>query len=288
MRRSLLILFVFGTPVFADSTLDLPALVRQALSGLNGEDDRRAEWGYTVNGERREFESNGKVKSQRTYMWKRELMDGHFVGISYERDGKPLTAEERARNRETTRQRVAELNALSPQERERRRAEARRKGKEEDSWIQELPEALTFQLVGEEMMNGRATYHLAADPKPGYQPKNLRAKIFEKLRGHLWIDKGERELVRAEAEIFDTVGIGFGILGKVEKGTQFQIARRRLSDGVWLQESSRARFQARVVFKSMSQESITRYSDFKHRRELEMVTQKPAVGSPVNARATQN
>lgn len=285
---NLLILFTLGTNLFADGTPDISSLVKQALSGLTHENERRADWGYTVQGERREYESTGKVKSQRTFLWKRELFEGYLIGRVYERNGKPLSAAELAEGEQAARKYVQEQKSMTPKERERRRAEAKKKNDEEDGWIQEFPNALTFKLLGEESINGRPTYLLEVNPKPGYQPKNIRAKVFEKLRGKVWIDKTDQEIAKADAEIFDTVAVGFGILGKVEKGTQFHLTRRRVADGVWLQDSSHAKFNARVVFKSMYQESISRYSDFKHRRDLELLTQKPGSAPPVNTRATQN
>jgi hypothetical protein len=45
----------------------------------------------------------------------------------------------------------------------------------------------------------------------------------QKTTGTLWIDRTDRELVKAEAEVFDTVNIGLGLLGGVGKGRRFTL-----------------------------------------------------------------
>lgn len=268
-RRSFFLTLLPGTAVFAQPTFDTTALVRKALQGIHREHDHRPDWGFSARVIRRELDSSGVHKSERTHVWKRELVDGHFVGRVLERDGSPIPAAEQARINDAIRRQIAEQKALTDSEKARRRAEADKKRKDTDSWIQEVPDALSFRFVGEEQIAGRTAYLLDASPRPGYRPRNLKAKVFEKLRGKLWIDKVDTEIVNADAEIFDTVSVGFGLLGKVDKGSRFHLARLRLRDGVWIKQSESSRILARVVFKSVAEESITHYSDFKHRRELE-------------------
>ena len=55
------------------------------------------------------------------------------------------------------------------------------------------------------MLNGRPTLLMEATPKPGYKAKNMRARVFEKMKARIWIDKASSELVKADADMFDTV-----------------------------------------------------------------------------------
>jgi hypothetical protein len=86
------------------------------------------------------------------------------------------------------------------------------------------------------------------------------------LNGTIWIDKVDKELTRAEAEMFDTVNVGFGLLGKIEKGTRFEISRRKHADGPWLTDTEHVRFAARVMLlKSLNTEILNRYSEYRHK-----------------------
>jgi hypothetical protein len=84
----------------------------------------------------------------------------------------------------------------------------------------------------------------------------------------MWIDRSDTELVRIDAEVFDTVNIGWGVLGRVHKGTRYHAERRRLGE-TWLPRSQTVRFDARVLLvKNVSQEETSEFSEFRHKSEL--------------------
>ncbi len=266
--RALLILLL-APAAWAGTPDDLRALVRQSLARLESSEKKAGDYGFVRKVERKEFASGGRIKNQWSLVLKRELEDGILVTRPIERDGKPLPEEERRKNQEALRKRQAELKALTPEQLEKRRAENRKRESDEDAWLKEFPEALDYQLAGEETIDGRPAAILDCTPRPGYKARNMRARVFEKVRGRLWIDKAETELVRAEAEVFDTVNIALGLLGKIEKGTRFFIQRRRVAPETWLPETETVRFAARVMlFKSMNNEVTTRNSEFRHRSEM--------------------
>jgi hypothetical protein len=261
---------VLTLPAWGETPQETRELIRKALAGFNREDERRGDFLFNMEGERKEFEADGRIKTQRSWKSRREIRDGLMIGYMVERDGKPLDAAEMAKQEEAIRKSIAEHKALTPQERERRRAEARKKREANDGWIQEFPEALDYKLLGEEMLNGRLAYKFAMTPRPGYKARSMQARIFEKMRGTMWVDKADGEMARGEAEMFDTVNVGFGVLGKIEKGTQFAISRRKVTQDLWLADMQRFKFDARIMLvKSMRQESVTRFTDYRHRSEAE-------------------
>lgn len=136
--------------------------------------------------------------------------------------------------------------------------------KEDTSWLAEFPEALEYKKVGEEEIAGRMAWVLECSPRPGYKAKSLRARVFEKTRGKVWIDVADSQLVRVDAAVFDTVNIGWGMAAKIQKGTRFQIDRRKLPDGAWLPESQTIRFTAKVMMvKSLGMEDAARFTGYR-------------------------
>ena len=269
MTARALLIVLLAAAAWAETPDDLRALVRQSLARLEASDKKAMDYGFVRRVERKEFVSGGKIKSQSSLVLKRELEDGFMVTRPIERDGKPLPEEERRKNEETLQKRLAELKALTPEQLEQRRAENRKREGDEDAWLKEFPEALDYQLAGEETIDGRPAVILDCTPRKGYRARNMRARIFEKVRGRVWIDKAESELVKAEAEVFDTVSIAFGLVGKIEKGTRFFIQRKRVGSETWLPEAEAVRFAARVMlFKSINNEVTTRNAEFRHRSEL--------------------
>jgi hypothetical protein len=185
-----------------------------------------------------------------------------------QRDGHPVPDSEIQQNHEMARTRAAELRAMSPSERAKVEEAGGVRAKEQD-WLKEFPDALDYKKVGEETIAGRRTLVLECSPRKGYKASNLRARVFEKVRGKIWMDAAEEQIVRVDAEVFDTVSIGWGLIGKVQKGTRFHLERSRLADGSWLPNSQSIRFAASyLVFKSLAQEEITRYSEYRHKSAL--------------------
>ena len=247
----------------AATTPEIRALVKRSLDGLATEDENRSQWLYTIRGDRTEFDSSGRQRSQRTWHWRRIEIDGHVFGRTIERDGKPLTEEEKKQEEESIRQRLAELKAPAP---ETPKPVKKRQTKDEDAWIREFPEALDYQKAAEETIAGRRTIVLDAVPRPGYKPSNLRARVFEKMKARLWIDEAEGELARVEAEMFDTVNVGFGVIGRIQKGTRFQLRRQRVDRGVWLANEQVIRFAARfLLVKNFHQQVRNFYTGFERR-----------------------
>lgn len=135
---------------------------------------------------------------------------------------------------------------------------------EDTSWLKDFPEALEYKKVGEEEIAGRVAWVLECTPRAGYKAQSLRARVFEKTRGKVWIDVADSQLVRVDAAVFDTVSIGWGMAAKIQKGTRFQIDRRKLADGAWLPESQTIRFAAKVMMvKSLAVEESARFSGYR-------------------------
>jgi hypothetical protein len=248
----------------AETPDELRELVRKSLTGILKEEERRADFLFRVRNERKELDAAGKVTSSKSYVWERIEIDGFTFGKTLERDGKPLTAEQRKAEDEAIQKRLAELKA--PTTAQAAVSSQPKKRSQQEEWYQEFPEALDYRLAGEETIGGRIALRLEATPRPGYQPRNLRARVFEKMKTTIWIDKVSSELVKADAEMFDTVNVGFGLVGRVDKGTRFRLQRRMVNDGVWLIESQTIRFSARfLLFKNLRNEATTEWSNFRLR-----------------------
>lgn len=261
MLRVLLFLGIVGAAA-AQAPADLQSLVRDSLRFVEPKKNRADDYTFNFRNERKEFDSDGKIKAHNISTGEKYFQDGFGVFRALERDGKKLTEEELALQQGTIDARLAEFKALSPQERQERR----RKSAEEDAWLNEIADALDYKYIGEEPVGGRTAFVLACFPRVGYSPKNMRAKVFTRMKGKLWIDKADRELVRGEAEVFDTVNVGFGFLGRIEKGTRFRMERVRLPDGVWMLDNQTIRFGARVLLvKYIGNEFHMRYWNYRHK-----------------------
>ena len=156
-----------------------------------------------------------------------------LAGTPYERlvrkNGQPLTpAEQRKEDRKyekTARQRAEE----TPAERESRI----RKYETDRDFIKEVPRAYRFNLLGEEVVEGRPVWVISMAPRPDFTPSTPHAAMLEHIEGRLWIDKADVQWAKAEAHVKDTISIGW-ILARIKPGTGFAIEQSRVANGLWM------------------------------------------------------
>ena len=110
---------------------------------------------------------------------------------------------------------------------------------------------------------GKPTWILSVTPKLGYRPKDSQAKMFTKLKGKVWIDKGEYHWVRAEGEAIDTLSFGF-FLFRVAPGAYVSFEQVRVNQEVWLPSRISVRAEARIaLLKKMHAEIDITYKEYK-------------------------
>lgn len=236
---------------------DWRPVMRKAIEKLDGGASRRNDYGFIRFSETKEYDSSGKLRNRSTVVTRTEVIDGFAVARLVERDGEPVSEGERAAGQEAINKKIAQLKRMTPEQRTKAR-------QTQDAWLLEMADALNFRKVGEETYRSRPVMVFDCTPRPGYKPRNIRARVFEKMNGRIWLDKADGEIVKANAEMFDAVNIGFGILGRIEKGTQFQIERVKIDNAHWALERQRMKFNARVMLvKSMNREIELKFSDYK-------------------------
>jgi hypothetical protein len=222
-------------------------LLRKAVRDFIDHQTRLADFSFVQKSFSKEFTSDGKLKNESQSVRERKKFGEFHLTVPVERNGKPLTDTERAETQKSIDKILAELKALSPAELERRKQQRLENARKADPWVQEMPEAINLKLLGEEKVNGRAASIFEATPNPAYKAKNMQARVFEKMRGKIWLDKADTQLVRADIEVFDTVSIGFGVLGRLEKGTRFFINRVKASADTWLTAEQMMKIAGRMM-----------------------------------------
>jgi hypothetical protein len=156
-----------------------------------------------------------------------------LAGTPYERlitrDGHPLTpAEQRKEDRKYERA-LRQREKETPSEREARI----RKYENGRAFVKDIPEAYSFNLMGEEVVEGRPAWVITMAPRSGFTPSTPHGAMLEHIEGKLWIDKEDVQWAKAEAHVIDTIGIGW-ILARIEPGTQFRVKQTRVANGLWM------------------------------------------------------
>lgn len=193
-------------------------------------------------------------------------------GTPFERlimkDGRPLTREEQ---RKEDRKFERALNQRENEPAAEREARIR-KYESERAFINDIPEAYNFNLLGEENVEGRAAWVIRMTPRPGFVPRAPHAAMLEHFEGKLWIDKEDLQWIKADAQAIDTVSIGW-IVARVEPGTHFTFEQARVANGLWMPKRLTVTGLVRLLMvygKSLNEEVV--YSGYHIEKQLQAGT----------------
>lgn len=122
-----------------------------------------------------------------------------------------------------------------------------------------LPDAFQFTEAGTE--NG--CRHLRFRPNPDYAPHTMEARVFRALSGDLWIDARMKRMTRLEGRLEQNVDFGFGVLGRVNRGSWFRMDRTRVSPTEWKTNRLEVHISGRALFfKTIGRETSEVRTDF--------------------------
>ena len=112
-------------------------------------------------------------------------------------------------------------------------------------------------------MDGRDTFVIDGDPRPGYEPHMKDAKFLPKFRFRVWIDEAEKQWVKLDIQCIDTVSVGLFLL-RLHKGSNIQIEQVRVNDEVWLPRHVALKLDARLaLLKGLNIAEDVTYRDYK-------------------------
>jgi hypothetical protein len=100
-------------------------------------------------------------------------------------------------------------------------------------------------------------------PKVNAQPRTRAGRILRSVRGRAWFSEQEYELVRVEAQAFEPIVYGWGILARINAGAHAEIDRQRAADGAWLPARYELAGSGRVLLlKGVQRETTVTFADF--------------------------
>lgn len=226
-------------------------------------DKRLRNYTYVERDEDHKLDGKGQVKSTeaRTY----EVMElyGEQVQRLIQKDDKPLSAKEAAKEEEKIQKEIDKRKNESDDARRKREQKEEKEREEGRQFVREIADAYNFRLVGTESLDGRDAWVIDADPRPGYEPHMKYAKLLPKFRGRVWIDKSETQWAKMDVECIDTVSFGL-FLARFHKGSRIIVAQTRINDEVWLPKHITVKVDVRLaLLKDFSLEEEVSFRDYK-------------------------
>lgn len=234
--KAWLCVFLSASALFAAPPPDLKALVKQSIANFHRSREAALKLGYT--------------QTDTTYSGNAKVVEVSEItplfGTPYERliskNGQSLPPDERRKEEEKFQKVLEHRQNESAQER------AARIRKYESDWtfLQDVPNAYNFKLLGEENLNGRPSWIVGLTPRENFRPVTARGAMLRHIQGRLWIDQQDVQWAKAEAHVIDTISIGW-ILARIGPGAEIRLDLERVADGVWMPKHIDINGNARVL-----------------------------------------
>jgi hypothetical protein len=178
------------------------------------------------------------------------------------RDGKPLTEEQDAGER----QRLNDMIA-SPAAYAKHVKNGESEKKMADTLVPLMADAMIYTYTPGQPQTGRntGTQEIVLDykPNPKWNPPNTEAQALTGLEGRVWIDAKTRYVVRMEGTIFRGVNFGWGMLAHIYPGGKLVLNQSNAGGNRWIFTDFSMQLNVRALMvKTLNIHSIAKASGF--------------------------
>jgi hypothetical protein len=226
-------------------------------------DKRQRDYTYIERRVEKQLDGKGKVKSTKIETYEVLEIYGEQVERLIEKDEKPLSAKEVAKEEEKIQKIINQHKNESDADRKKREDKELKEREDDRKFVREVADAYNFTLVGTELVGGREAWVINAEPRPGFQSHMKEAKYLPKFHGRVWIDKSDLQLAKMDVECLDTITWG-GFLARFHKGSRFQLEQSRVNDEVWLPRELAVKVDVRLaLLKNFNVDVEQSYRDYK-------------------------
>jgi len=241
----------------------IQALVRLAADKDLENDKKLRDYTYVQREEEHKLDGDGRTKSTESRTYEIMVLYEEQVRKLIAKNSKPLPDNDAQKEDEKIQKIIDKRKDESDSDRQKRLEKLEKEREQGRQFVKEIADAYNFRWVGMENFNGRETYVIDADPRPGYEPHIKDAKFLPKFRFRAWIDKAESQWVKLDIQCIDTVSVGL-FLVRLHKGSNIQIELVRINDEVWLPKHVTLKLDARIaLFKGLNMTEDVAYSDYK-------------------------
>ena len=250
---SLIVLGILGVSAFAADSPQ-PVLTQEQMRDLirrTADNDiqnvkKQRDYTYVERQEMRKLNGKGQVKSTETET--SDVIDiyGEQVQKLIAKNDKPLSDKDARKEDEKIQKLIDTRKNESESDRKKRLAKEEKAREDERQFVREVADAYNFTFAGIEKLDGRDSYVIDGEPKPGYKPVRKEADILPKMRFRVWIDKDDTQMKKLDVQVIDTISWGL-FMARLHKGSRVIVEDTRVNDEVWLQQHVAVKVDARLA-----------------------------------------
>jgi hypothetical protein len=241
-------------------------LIQRVVANDLENDKKQRDYTYIERDVENSLDGKGNTKSTETKTYEVLQVYGEQVQRLIEKDDKPISAKEAAKEEEKIQKLINKRRNESDKDRQKRAEREQKDHEEGRQFEREIADAYNFTLVGTELVGGRETWAITAEPRPGFVPHMKYANFLPKFHGRLWIDKADLQMAKMDVECLDTVSWGL-FLARFHRGSHFMIEQTRVNDEVWLPRQLDFKVDLRLAllknFKVDAEQTFRDYKKFR-------------------------
>lgn len=206
-----------------------------------------------------------------------EVYPSPLPGRTYKRliavDDNPLDAAELARRdaerKESLREAEERRRSETPRQRSARLAKEIEEKRERDAVLDDALAVFQVKFTHRKVIDGQPMLIGTATPRSDAHVTTREGRWLKQFAGDVWISEADHQIARLDMHALDDVSIGWGIVGRVHKGSRFVFARRKVED-TWL--PSEVTFQASgrtLLFRRFQINTTTAFSNYRRVRHMQ-------------------
>jgi hypothetical protein len=232
---------------------DIPQLMREVAAHQKELDKVRENYTYTSLRTIQNMDSNGQVTKTETEEFEDFFVHGHVIERMVKKDGQPLSEHELKKETERV-TKLAEKAEKTPREQQLEGPTIS---------ISRLLEIMDVRNPSREIYHGRPSIIFDFIGRKDAKTHGLAEDASKVLQGTLWLDEASRQVIHLEVSFNDNFRIGGGLVGTIEKGSNFHFDQALVNGEIWLPTGGEGTVQARVLmFKGVHQHYTERDFDY--------------------------
>ena len=275
---SLIAVLAFAPQAFcfqSSSPLQVSEIIERSVAANTADWNAQPQYSHRERQIKSKVDCAGHVQAGQSKTYEISMLEGSPYSRLVEIDGHPLSPAEQEQEQSKLNDEIARRRSESASARQSRIAKYRADRAEEHMLMQQMVNAFSFTLAGEQRVDGVDCYILDARPNAAYNPPVEKARVLLGMKGRLWIDKEHYHWVKVQAEVINPVQFGL-FVAKVKPGTRFELEQAP-EGGVWLPRHFSESVNATVFgLYSMRSNEEELYSDY----QSGQLSTKTSVGAP--------
>lgn len=202
-----------------------------------------------------------------------EVLPGATPGQTYKRlvavNGVALSADELARRDAEHQKDLADarerIRRESPSERAERLQKAAAEQRQRDQILDDAFRVFDARIEGRQLVDGQPVLVTRMTPRRDADVTTREGRWMKQFEGQLWVAEADYQIVRVDMRAVNDVTIGWGVVGRIHKGSRVVYERRHF-ENVWLPGATTYEARGRtLIFRPFEFNVTTTYSDYKRR-----------------------